>query len=252
MVRCLRCHGPLLSERAERTTDRCAACGAPVRIDHVAVDVIPDRAPPASWGARAMQSGWLARVYERWWRPIAFGWTTGFTAPSASEEVRLVLDRIVLSRGPWLDLSCGPGTLTRELVRRAQGREVFGVDLSRAMLERARAAAPDAILVRADAASLPFDEGAFGAVANLAALDLYPEPARVLAESARVLARGGRFVCSTFIADGPRRASRSLSRLTGARAPTLDELAAATKDAGFDRFGNLRFQSYVFAWADKA
>jgi SAM-dependent methyltransferase len=223
-----------------------------VHIDDVAIDVIPDCAPPESWGARAMQSRWLARVYQAWWRPLAFGWTTRFTAPGASEEARLVLDRMAATPGPWLDLSCGPGILTRELLVRGGGRKVFAVDRSRAMLERARAAAPGAILVRADAAALPFADGVFGAVVNLAALDLYPEPAQVIAEAARVLVRGGRWICSTFVESSARKPSVSLARLSGARAPTLDELAAAATRAGLDRLGNLRFQRYVIAWADKA
>jgi ubiquinone/menaquinone biosynthesis C-methylase UbiE len=239
MVRCLRCRRALSPSREAESNRACAGCGAPLRIDDVAIDVIPDHAPPRSWGARAMQSRWLARVYARWWRPVTFGLSTGFGAPRAIEEARLVLERLAASDGPWLDLSCGPGVVTRELVAKAQGRAVFGVDLSRAMLERAHVAAPTAVLVRADAAALPFGDGVFGAVVNLAALDLYPDPARVVAESARVLARGGRWVCSTFVG------------VAGTRAPTLEELAAAAKEAGLERFGTVRFRRYVVAWADK-
>ena len=123
------------------------------------------------------------------------------------------------------------------------------------MLELAHAAAPDAVLVRADAATLPFVDGAFGAVVNLAALDLYADPARVVAESARILAGGGRWVCSTFVArvqpDGRPRRSMTLESLTGVHKPTIDWLAAAAEHAGLTRFGNARFRRYVVAWADK-
>jgi ubiquinone/menaquinone biosynthesis C-methylase UbiE len=267
---CVRCRAPLPVSRVARreadgdaeptraSTDRvgsdraCAGCGAPVRIDEVTIDVIADRAPPASWGARAMQSGWIARIYETWWRPLAFGLSTGFGAPRAVHEARLVLEKLATSSGPWLDLSCGPGSMTRELVARAEGRAVVGVDISRAMLERARTAAPAAVFVRADAAALPFGDGVFGGVVNLAALDLYADPARVIAESARVLAPGGRWVCSTFVAQGGARRRPSLSALSGARAPTIEELAEAVASAGLAQLGTMSFRRYVIAWADKA
>jgi ubiquinone/menaquinone biosynthesis C-methylase UbiE len=254
-VRCLRCAVALPTSRAEQPDRVCAGCGAPLRVDDLGIDVIPGRQLPRSWGAQAMQSRWLARVYETWWRPLAFGLSTAFGAPRASEEARLVLDRLAGTDGPWLDLSCGPGSFTRELVAQADGRLVFGVDLSRAMLERAHVVAPDAVLVRADAATLPFADGALGAVVNLAALDLYPDPARVVAESARVLASGGRWICSTFVArdrsHANARRSTALESLTGVRKPTLDWLAAAAERAGLYRFGNARFRRYVVAWADK-
>jgi len=127
---------------------------------------------------------------------------------------------------------------------------VFGVDLSRAMLERARLAAPDATLVRADAEDLPFEDGTFGAIANLAALDLYAHPSRVVGEAARVLAPGGRWVCSTFVRRAGT-AAPALASSSGVRTPSIDELAGWAKRAGLRRFGNRPFRGYAIAWADK-
>jgi ubiquinone/menaquinone biosynthesis C-methylase UbiE len=163
----------------------------------------------------------------------------------------MVLARLAGTTGPWLDLSCGPGMLTRQLVAQSEGRRVVGVDLSRAMLERARTAAPSAVLVRADAASLPFGDGSFGAVVNLAALDLYPDAPRVIAESARVLARGGRWVGSTFIAKRRGAFVPALAAAAGVRTPMLDELAVWAAKAGLYRFAATPFGRYVLAWADK-
>jgi ubiquinone/menaquinone biosynthesis C-methylase UbiE len=229
----------------------CAQCGAAVRVDEVAIDVVPDRPTPASWGARAMESEWLARSYESWWRPIAFALSTRFGAPSAEEEARLVLGLLAGREGPWLDLSCGPGTLTRALVNAAGLRTVVGVDSSRAMLARARIAAPGAVLVRADASSLPLYDGVFGAVANLAALDLYADPSSVVAEAARVLARGGRWVCSTFVANRAAPTRPPFGSVSGRVIPTVEELEAWARRAGLARFDKLAFRRYVIAWADK-
>src|SRR4029077_2147854 len=117
MVRCLRCREPLPDEAGrggvECRLTQCARCGAPLRIDRVALDVIPHRLASDALGVRAMQSWWFARVYDTYWRPLAFGLSTRFTAPRASEEARLVIERIALCPGPWLDLSCGTGVVTR-------------------------------------------------------------------------------------------------------------------------------------------
>jgi ubiquinone/menaquinone biosynthesis C-methylase UbiE len=215
-------------------------------------DFVPDRAPSTSIGARAMQSRWLAGVYERWWRPVLFAIGTRFGGPGVTDEVRRVVESMAGHDGPWLDVSCGPGTLLGALVRAAGERRVVGLDLSRAMLERAQTVAPRASLVRADASDLPFEDAAFGAVANLAALDLYPDPARVVRECARVLAPGGRWVCSTFVA--PRGSSRTRSALgaaSGVDTPSLDEVAAWAEAAGLRRFGHVLFRRYAIAWADR-
>jgi ubiquinone/menaquinone biosynthesis C-methylase UbiE len=233
VLRCVRCHASLAGWRERRESFACPACGAAIRVDAIALDVVPERPAPRAFGERAMQSGWLAKLYDRWWRPLTFGVSTALGAPSAREEARHALGLLAGRRGPWLDLSCGTGTLTRPFVDAIGAGEVVGLDVSRAMLAKARASVPGAALVRADAADLPFDDGVFGAVANMAALDLYPDPARVVSEAARVLASGGRWVVSAFV--------------TGAPLP----LDAWSKSAGLSRFGQRSFRRYLIAWADK-
>jgi SAM-dependent methyltransferase len=194
-----------------------------------------------------MQSRWLAAIYDLLWRPVTFALSTGFCAPSASREQEVVLSRLPELRGAWLDLSCGTGLLLARLVDRSDGRRVVGLDLSPAMLERARAAAPGAVLVHGDAGKLPFDAGTFAAVTNLAALDLYQDPRRVVAEAARVLVGKGRYIASTFVSRRP----RDRGRLSGTRAPTIDELAGWMREAGLVRFDVTAFGRYVIASADK-
>jgi SAM-dependent methyltransferase len=204
-------------------------------------------------GSRAMRSRWLARLYEGCWRPITFAFSTGFRMPSAEQEAALVLDKIGGTRGPWLDLSSGPGNFTRRLAARAGDRALVALDSSPAMLERVRIAAPSAARVLADAAAIPFADGTFGAVVNLAALDLYSDAERVVAESARVLAPGGRWVASTFVRSS---ASSSLmrtiwERAAGLRTPREVDIASHAARAGLVRLESVRFGSYLIAWADK-
>jgi ubiquinone/menaquinone biosynthesis C-methylase UbiE len=197
-----------------------------------------------------MQSRPLARVYETLWRPLLFGISTAFGAPGAKREAREVLRLLEGCGGPWLDLSCGSGWLLREIRAANRSAMVIGLDRSRGMLERARLAAPEAILVRADAADVPFEDATFGGIANLAALDLYPDPARVVAEASRVLAPGGRWVASTFVRRSGAPASLR-SSTTGVRTPAIDEVADWVHRAGLVRFDRRLFRRYAIAWADK-
>jgi SAM-dependent methyltransferase len=126
------------------------------------------------------------------------GWAASYDDPGnhtiALEEpaVRALLDE--LPPGPVLDAACGTGRHAAYLA--AAGRDVVGVDLSEAMLARARTKLPGVDLRQGELTALPFDDGAFaGAVCALALSHLRcMDPA--IAELARVLRPGGRLVIS--------------------------------------------------------
>ena len=101
-----------------------------------------------------------------------------------------------------IDLACGPGTYTRPLAARV--RHAIGADLTPAMVEKARAeAARDGItnieFVCADIYALPFADGAAGIVSCGYAFHHMTDPARALAEMARVVQPGGRMAITDII-----------------------------------------------------
>src|SRR6266481_8185883 len=59
-----------------------------------------------------------------------------------------------------LDVGCGNGSYLAELVRRGHARPLVGADLSAGMLIVARAVAPAAWMIRADAAAVPLTDAA--------------------------------------------------------------------------------------------
>ena len=85
-----------------------------------------------------------------------------------------------------LDLGCGEGRMGRALL--AAGHRVVAVDSSPAMVALA-AESQDAVV--ADAAELPFEDGAFDLVTAFMSLMDMDDPDGAIAEAARVLARGG-------------------------------------------------------------
>src|SRR5687768_2920917 len=90
---------------------------------------------------------------------------------------------------PVLDLGCGEGRLVHPL--RQKGIGVIAYDYSATMLSSLSGQR-----VRGDATALPFRTGTFGAVAALYMLYHLANPHDALAESQRVLSRGGIFVAS--------------------------------------------------------
>ncbi|UMG93542.1 class I SAM-dependent methyltransferase [Nocardioides sp. TF02-7] len=91
-----------------------------------------------------------------------------------------------------LDVGCGPGVLTGELVGRRGAGLVSAVDPADAFVEAAAAAYPDADVRTASAEALPYDDGVFGAALAQLVVHFMKEPVAGLAEMARVTAPGGR------------------------------------------------------------
>jgi len=94
-----------------------------------------------------------------------------------------------------LDVATGTGRVPSTLLRLAFDGHIVGLDLSKGMLDRARAKldpyGDQVSLVRQDASRLPFASDSFDAVTCLESLEFMPNPLAALAEMVRVLAPEG-------------------------------------------------------------
>jgi SAM-dependent methyltransferase len=109
------------------------------------------------------------------------------------------LDRQLLDRfadrlrgaGPVCDLGCGPGHVTRYL--RERGVEVFGIDLSTAMVEQARKLNPGIEFIQGNMFSLGVEDGAWSGIVAFYSIIHTPgvEMLSSLLEMNRVLQPGG-------------------------------------------------------------
>ncbi len=93
----------------------------------------------------------------------------------------------------WVDVGCGNGAFTQLLVERCAVRDVQGVDPSDEQLAfaRTRLAGAPATFRQADAMALPYPDGSFDAAVMALVIFFVPEPARGVAEMARVVRAGG-------------------------------------------------------------
>ncbi|MGB6875211.1 MAG: methyltransferase domain-containing protein [Candidatus Acidiferrales bacterium] len=95
-----------------------------------------------------------------------------------------------------LDVACGPGTLARIFAPHV--RWIGGLDLTPAMLERARREAAERKLanfcaIRGNVLQTPFYDQSFDLVVTSYSIHHLPDAAAGLGEVARILKRGGRF-----------------------------------------------------------
>ncbi len=102
--------------------------------------------------------------------------------------------------GSALDVACGSGKLTAQLVRIAGpiGR-VVGLDFSSQMLAVARREHPGVEFTDGDALNLPFDDATFDAATIAFGLRNLADPVMGLREMLRVVKPGGRAVVMEFV-----------------------------------------------------
>ena len=134
---------------------------------------------------------------------IASGWSAGYVRSGFKRRLscfRSVLDRNVTINQSWLDLGCGSGVLTKELLDR--GALVVAVDASPGMLKEANTyvgakRVPPPTWIRCDVQKLTeLADCEFDGVLCSSVVEYVDNPDALLIEAARVLRPSGRLVIS--------------------------------------------------------
>jgi SAM-dependent methyltransferase len=126
------------------------------------------------WAAGAAYESYVGR----WSRPVAREFIDWLAVPANKR---------------WLDIGCGTGALTWEIVARAAPAAVVGLDTSEGFITYARANTDNtrATFQLGDAQSLPFADSEFDVAVSGLVLNFVPRPEQALAEARRVLRPGG-------------------------------------------------------------
>jgi SAM-dependent methyltransferase len=158
------------------------------------------------------------------------------TAPAITDEdaLRMIVEAARPAPGDrMLDVACGPGLVVCAFSQRV--REATGIDMTPAMLERARRLAAEKGLANVawqhgDVHSLPYDDASFTIVTTRFSFHHFLDPAAVLQEMVRVCAPRGRIVVvDDYASEDPAKAA-AFNRLEKLRDPshsrclTLSEL----------------------------
>jgi len=136
----------------------------------------------------------------------------------------------------WLDVGCGNGAFTEMLVGRCAPASVDGVDPSEGQLAfaRTRPAARGAQFHRGDAMALPFPDDAFDAAVMPLVIFFVPDPAKGVAEMARVVCAGGAVTAYAWDMEGggfPYEALHDEMRGLGVAVPAPPNPGASRMDA---------------------
>lgn len=157
--------------------------------------------------ARVTSRGLLTGRIRTFWT-MQMDWGTGRYESSAAQleaAAWVVVDAAAPGAGERvLDIGCGTGNAA--LLAAERGARVTGVDPAGRLLgvarERAAAQHLEVTFLPGEAAALPIDDGSVDVALSVFAVIFAPDPARAVAEIARVVRPGGRLVLSAWIPTG--------------------------------------------------
>lgn len=183
------------------------------------------------------------RSYEPLWRVRSLTLLTGEEF-SNERELAIIRSLVRADRGGlYLDLGCSAGLYSRALATTLGDRgDTVGIDISPSMLKeavrRTRTLRPGTIpsLARADAGNLPFADGTFAGAVCGGSLNEFEDPARVLRETRRVLAPGGRLAIMGLLQAATQRGRRLQRFLStgGIRFFEPSRVTSLLEHSGFD------------------
>ncbi|HEY7626683.1 MAG TPA: methyltransferase domain-containing protein [Ilumatobacteraceae bacterium] len=132
-------------------------------------------------------------------------WGDGYLSPGGPEEVARVLDGIDVSGRDVLDIGCGSGGATVDLVRRHGAGHVVGIDVETPVCEHARQRVERAGLTGTidimfvEPGPLPFPDGSFDIVFSKDSIVHIADKEALCRDVFRVLRPGGWFVASDWL-----------------------------------------------------
>ena len=134
-----------------------------------------------------------------------------------------------------LDIGCGGGATLKRLLKRSNGAQVYGIDISEESVAKARkvnAAVLDkqVFVSQGSAEKLPYEDGKFDLVTAVETVYFWPNLPECLQEVRRVLKPGGRFAIMVEVIEGD---SMWTNVVEGMTAYSPEQLKKLLDEAGF-------------------
>jgi len=133
-----------------------------------------------------------ARSFYRYFSKIYDGINPIFYS---DEMRRLVVDLAELEEDSRVvEIGCGTGFTTAEIVLRTGQENITAVDLTPEQMAKAISRLPHVNFIRGDAENLPFKSSSFDAAISAGSIEYWPHPQKGIEEMVRVTKSGGRVV----------------------------------------------------------
>lgn len=175
---------------------------------------------------------------------LAALWGDGYLSPGGPDEVTRTLEGVDLRGSTVLDIGCGAGGITCDLVLRHGAARVIGVDIEATVCEHARRRVErlgvgETVEIRqVDLGPLPFPAGTFDVVFSKDSIVHIHDKESLAVDVFRLLRAGGWFVASDWLTDHDGAPSREMARYLAAEhlgfgMASPDRYRRALTDAGF-------------------
>jgi MPBQ/MSBQ methyltransferase len=157
---------------------------------------------------RMYDSAMVSRDYRQYYEDSGFYnfgyWDTHAKSQREASEalVDQLVSRIPNKGGSILDVACGPGASTRQLMRSYASGMITAINISEAQIAAARKRAPGCAFLLMDATQLDFPDAQFDAVMCVEAAFHFNTRDTFLREAWRVLKPGGSLVLSDMLFRG--------------------------------------------------
>lgn len=171
--------------------------------------------------------------FDRWAKTYDRHWMQRRIFEPVQRTVLALAADVVAKPTAILDVGCGTGRLLRLAEDRFAGVELVGVDAAMEMVKQAVASRPAGSAIRfqqATAEQLPFPDSQFDLVLSTLTFHHWHDQSKGVAEVARVLAPGGRWLLADFMATGLIGFVRRILKMT--RFPERTQLDAMLAHAG--------------------
>ncbi len=113
----------------------------------------------------------------------------------SNEMRKTVVDMAKIKQGDIvLEVGCGTGYTTYEIVKRTDEDNVIAIDITYEQMKKAIERFPSVKFIMADAENLPFKDNVFDASISAGCIEYWPNPVLGIKEMARVTKPGGRVV----------------------------------------------------------
>jgi ubiquinone/menaquinone biosynthesis C-methylase UbiE len=196
LLRCVECNGPLQYNSPQALS--CAACSQSFPIERDVLHLSTQYEGNNAIAAEYYNSSLWPKF--RFWEWVAY-LPRGGERAARNEVLRHLPD---LSGTLLLEVAIGDG---RNMPLIPGGCQVFGVDISRVLLEKCQRdyADRDIHLIIGEAESLPFPDSTFDNLLSVGALNHVNDPGQALREMARVVKPDGIVVVADEVPDLPNR-----------------------------------------------